>query len=74
MTNYNSIFNACLDLKTLEIIPKALFENNQNPELIGVLLDEFEIKDPKPYYSGLREPGKPFTSTGKDVLFLALAE
>jgi len=74
MTTYNPVFEACMDWDTLEIKPAELYEKSDNPELTGILLDEFEMQGDQPYYSGLTEPGEPFTPENKAAVYLALAE
>ena len=79
MTDYNQIFkdclnDDCLDPDTFEIIPDQLFKKCKNPEMIGILLDEFEmIKGSQPYYSGLKEKHK-FAAASKETLYLGLAD
>jgi len=79
MTKYNQIFkdclnDDCLNQDTFEIIPDQLFKKCKSPELIGILLEEFEmIKGAQPYYSGLKERGD-FAAANKETLYLGLAE
>lgn len=75
MEKCDTVLKRCLDLEQLEIKPQSLFNAANNPALVSILINEFEMsKEAKPYYSGLSEKAEQLITTDKKACYLRLAQ